>query len=472
MAIPTAAVVLAAGLSTRMRSARPKAVHLLAGRPLACWPIQAAFEAGCDRVAVVVGHRADEVEATIRTAFPGRDLVFPRQQEPLGTAHATRCAAEAVQGFARVLVVNGDLALVQGGTLRSLLDALEASGGHFALLTGFRNDPAGFGRVVRDPEGRIARIVERRDLGPGQEGIREVNMGVYGARTDLLFRLLDGVGQARGVREFYFTDVVEAVWREGLEVGAVTLPPESDEAAQVNDRADLAQVEAALHLRHARALMLQGVTIHRPETVMIDPDCTVGPDTEVWPDVEMHRGTSVGSRCVIGRGAVLSGVRIGDDVEVKPYCVITDSTVDAEAKMGPFSHLRPDSLVGRGAHVGNFVEMKKSVLGEGSKANHLTYLGDCTVGKGANIGAGTITCNYDGVHKRPTVIEDGAFIGSDTQLVAPVTVGRGAYVAAGSTIVRDVPPDALALSRTPQVHREGWAARKREAQKKSPGGRA
>ncbi|MBP7125898.1 bifunctional UDP-N-acetylglucosamine diphosphorylase/glucosamine-1-phosphate N-acetyltransferase GlmU [Myxococcota bacterium] len=469
MEVSTAAIVLAAGLSTRMRSARPKAVHGLAGRPLAFWPIQAAFDAGCDRVAVVVGHRAEEVEEAVRAWFPGRDLAFPRQHEPLGTAHATLCAAEAVRDFSRVLVLNGDLPLVRSETLRALLDALEATGGHFALLTGFRDDPAGFGRIVRDQDGRIARIVERRDIGPAEQEIREVNVGVYGARTDLLFRLLGGVGQARGLREFYFTDAVESARREGLEVGAVTLPRDSDEAAQVNDRLDLARAEEALHMRHALHLMRQGVTIHRPETVMIDPDCTVGPDTEVWPDVEMHRGTSVGSRCVIGRGSVLSGVQVGDDVEVKPYCVLSDSRIEAEAKMGPFSHLRPESRVGRGAHVGNFVELKKSVLGEGSKANHLAYLGDCTVGKGANIGAGTITCNYDGVRKLPTVIEDGAFIGSDTQLVAPVTVGRGAYVAAGSTIVRDVPPDALALSRTPQVHREGWAARKRESRSKSRG---
>jgi len=468
MRIPTAAIVLAAGRSTRMHSARPKAIHLLAGRPLVAWPVQAAFDAGCDRVAVVVGTQAEAVEAAVRACFPGRDLAFPRQEEPLGTAHATRCAAEAVQGFGRVLVLNGDLPLIRAGTLRDLLQALEDSGGHFALLAGHRDEPGGFGRIVRDADGRVARIVERRDLAPEHEAIREVNVGVYAAGTDTLFRLLEGVGQANALREFYFTDAVEAARRQGLTVGSVTLPRDSDEAAQVNDRPELAAAEAAMHLRHARHLMSQGVTIHRPETVMIDPDCTVGPDSEVWPDVEMHGGSVVGSRCVIGRGSVLHGVQIGDDVEVKPYCVMTNSRVEAEAKMGPFSHLRPDSEVGRGAHVGNFVEMKKTRLGDGSKANHLTYLGDCTVGKGANIGAGTITCNYDGVHKLPTVIEDGAFIGSDTQLVAPVTVGRGAYVAAGSTIVRNVPPDALALTRVPQVHREGWAARKREAQGTSP----
>lgn len=457
----TVAIILAAGLGTRMKSDTPKGLHHVAGRPLVYWPVKAALDAGCGRVAVVVGHGADRVEATVRGLFPGADLSFPRQEQQLGTAHATLCAREAASGFGSALLINGDLPLLTARTVSALRTAYATSGGAFALVTASVADPGGFGRVVRDGGGRVERVVERRDATPAQRDIREVNVGVYLARTDLLFPLLGNVDAANEVREFYFTDVIGMLRAKGHQVGDLVLEG-ADEAMQVNDRAELAEAETAMHFRHARHLMAEGVTIHRPASVMIDPDCIVGRDTEVWPGVEMHAGTQVGARCVVGRGAVLSGVAIGDGVEIKPYCVLTDSKVEDDGKLGPFSHLRPASVMRRGAHVGNFVEMKKSVLGEGSKANHLTYLGDCTVGRKANIGAGTITCNYDGVNKLPTVIEDGAFIGSDTQLVAPVTVGKDAYVAAGATVTKDVPPGALALTRVPQVHVEGYVERKRK----------
>jgi bifunctional UDP-N-acetylglucosamine pyrophosphorylase/glucosamine-1-phosphate N-acetyltransferase len=463
----TVAIVLAAGLGTRMKSDTPKGLHAVAGKPLVHWPVQAALDAGCRRVAIVVGHGAEQVESSLRARFPGADLVFPRQEQQLGTAHATLCARDAADGFAHALLINGDLPLLTGATFQALREAFAVSGGAFALVTSVVDDPGGFGRIVRDADGAVQRIVERRDATPAQEDIHEVNVGVYLARTDLLFPMLASVGDHNAVKEFYFTDIVTMMRARGLGVGAYVLPG-PDQAMQVNDRIELAAAEAAMHLRHARDLMASGVTIHRPASVLIDPDCTVGRDTEVWPGVEMHAGTRVGARCVVGRGAVLSGVAIGDGVDIKPYCVLTDSTVEDDGKLGPFSHLRPASIMRRGSHVGNFVELKKTELGEGSKANHLTYLGDCTVGRKANIGAGTITCNYDGVNKFPTVIEDGAFIGSDTQLVAPVRVGKEAYVGAGATITRDVPDGALAITRVPQVHVEGYVQRKR-AQRESKG---
>jgi bifunctional UDP-N-acetylglucosamine pyrophosphorylase/glucosamine-1-phosphate N-acetyltransferase len=456
----TVAIVLAAGLGTRMKSDRPKGLHSLAGSPLIHWPVGAALDAGCSRVVVVVGHGADEVEASVRKRFPGADLVFPRQEQQLGTAHATLCAREAAEGFRSALLINGDLPLLTAGTLRSLGSAFAASGGAFALVTASVDDPGGFGRIERGPGRGIERIVERRDATAEQTAIHEVNVGVYLARTDLLFPLLDRVGDTNSVGEFYFTDVVKMLRQQGFQVGDLVLDT-PEEAMQVNDRIELAACELALHLRHARQLMSEGVTLHRPASIMIDPDCTVGRDSEVWPSVEMHAGTRVGQRCIVGRGAVLSGVTVADGVEIKPYCVLTDSIVEDDCKLGPFSHLRPASVMRRGAHVGNFVEMKKTDLGAGSKANHLTYLGDCTVGRKVNIGAGTITCNYDGVNKLPTVIEDGVFIGSDSQLVAPVTVGHDAYVAAGATITKDVPPGALALTRVTQVHVDGYVQRKR-----------
>ncbi len=454
------AVVLAAGLATRMKSRRQKALHLLAGRPLVTYPVRACLEAGARDVVVVVGHQAQEVTRVVTAAFPDAPVRFATQPEPKGTAHAVLSAREAVGASPRVLVLNGDLPLLRPDSLKGLEAAFHASGGVFALVSVVLDDPAGFGRVVRDGAGLPARIVEDRDASPEERRLREVNLGVYLARTDHLFRVLDRVGTDNVKGEFYFTDVVALTREAGHGVGVYVLP-DPTEAGQVNDRAELAAAEAVLHRRKAESLMASGVTVHQPDTVMIDWDCEVGPDSEVWPCVEMHGGTRVGSGCVIGRGAVLTRVTIGDGVEIKPYCVMTDSTVEDDARAGPFTHLRPASVVGRGAHVGNFVEMKKSTLGPGSKANHLTYLGDCTVGADVNVGAGTITCNYDGVHKLPTVIEDGAFIGSDTQLVAPVRVGREAYVGAGTTVTRDVPPRALALSRVPQTHIMEYSNRKK-----------
>jgi bifunctional UDP-N-acetylglucosamine pyrophosphorylase/glucosamine-1-phosphate N-acetyltransferase len=460
----TVAIVLAAGLGTRMKSARQKGLHVAAGRPLVYRPIRAALDAGFAKVVLVVGHQADRVGDAVRGLFPGAPVEFVVQADQRGTAHATLCARPACEGFARVVVINGDLPLLRPASLKALVAALDATGGMFALTSAVLPDAYGFGRIVRDAAGP-ARIVEEKDATPDERALREANVGVYAARADLLFDLLSGVGATNAKREFYFTDVVEILRGRGEAVGVHVLD-DPDDCTQVNDRKGLAEVEVLMFRRKAAELMDAGVTVRQPATVAIDDDCTVGPDTELGAGVELH-ATTIGSGCTLGRGVVLTNVRVGDNVTIKPYCVATDSEIGDGCQVGPFAHLRPGSVLKKGAHLGNFVETKKTVVGEGSKANHLSYLGDCTIGAGANIGAGTITCNYDGVNKLPTVIGDRAFIGSDTQLVAPVTVGNDAYVGAGTTVTKDVPDGALATSRVPQEHVPGYTERRRARPKRS-----
>lgn len=452
-------MILAAGLGTRMKSDLAKGLHRAAGMPLVWYPIRAAFEAGVDRVVVVVGHQRELIQAEVARLFPGRAIEFVVQERQLGTAHATICAREAVAGCEKVVFINGDLPLLTGATVSRVIDAFDRSGGVFALLTARVGEPGGFGRIVRDQTG-VAAIVEVRDATPEQVAIDEVNVGVYVAEPALMFDRLEHIRSENATGEFYFTDIIADLRNGGKTVGAWVLP-DADEARQVNDRVELAQAEAGLLARKVRELQLAGVTVHQGDSVVIDYDCEIGQDTDIYPGCEIRSGSRIGKRCTISRGCVITNTTLGDDVNVKPYCIFTDSIVDDRGVMGPFCHLRPASHTMPGAHVGNFVELKKTVLGTGSKANHLTYLGDCTIGTGVNIGAGTITCNYDGFSKMPTEIGDGAFIGSDTQLVAPVKVGANAYVAAGTTVTRDVPEGALAISRVDQKHVEGYAARKR-----------
>jgi bifunctional UDP-N-acetylglucosamine pyrophosphorylase/glucosamine-1-phosphate N-acetyltransferase len=461
----TAAVILAAGLGTRMKSKLAKGLHKAAGMPLIWYPVKAALDAGVQHVVLVVGHQREQIQEEITRLFPDSPISFVVQEEQLGTAHATLCAQDAVQHFEKVVFINGDLPLLTAGAIAGVGTAFEKTGGSFALLTSSVAKPGGFGRIVRHYTG-VGAIVEAADATPAQLGIKEVNVGVYMAATDLLFAKLHAIKNENVSGEFYFTDVVAALRADGHHVGAYTLDDET-EAHQVNDRFELSTVEALLYARKARMLMLSGVTIHLPETVMVDYDCEIGPDTEVMSGCEIKAGSRIGSGCVVSRGCVIANTVIGDGVTIKPYCIFTDSVIDEAGILGPFSHLRPLSHTMKGAHVGNFVELKKTVLGTGSKANHLTYLGDSVIGAGANIGAGVITCNYDGYNKMTTQIGDGAFIGSDVQLVAPVKVGRNAYVAAGTTVTQDIPEGALAISRVPQKHIEGYAEKKRAKGKKA-----
>ncbi len=451
-----AAVVLAAGKGTRMRSERAKVLHPMLGRPLLAYPLDACRAAGVGRVVVVVGHQAEAVER----ALSAPDVTFALQAEQRGTGHAVLCAAGALEGFeGTALILCGDVPLIRPGTLRALVDAHRKAGALLTVLTMEPPDPSGYGRVVRDPSGRPARIVEEADASPEERAVREVNTGTYAAELPWLFRVLETVGSDNRQGEMYLTDALEAAAREGR--AASVLLEDPDEVMGVNSRTHLARAAAVLRERINREWMEAGVTLEDPATTWIEPGVTLEPDVTVGPGCRLAGSTRVYRGTIIHTGCVITDSEIGPGCLLKPYCVLTEARLEEGAQVGPFAHLRPGAVMEPGARVGNFVEMKKTVLGRGSKANHLTYLGDTTVGEGANIGAGTITCNYDGVNKHPTRIGNGAFIGSNSSLVAPVTVGDEATVAAGSTITKDVPDGALGVGRGKQRNVEGWARRKR-----------
>ena len=331
------------------------------------------------------------------------------------------------------------------------------------VLTASLDDPYGYGRIVRDAAGQLTRIVEERDASGDERAIREINSGIYTFALEPLFAALGGLATDNAQGEYYLTDLVAMYRRRGLPVETLMLES-ADELRGINTRVDLADVARLMRTRRNRTVMLSGVTLEDPDTTFIDADVTIGADTIIGPGVELQGRTTIGERCRVRAGSRLTHATVGADVTILDRCVIVESTVARGAVVGPYSHIRPQSVVGEGAHVGNFVELKKTTLGPGSKANHLAYLGDATIGAKVNIGAGTITCNYDGVAKHPTIIEDGVFIGSDSQLIAPVVIGKGSYVAAGSSIVKDVPADALAIARGRQENKLEWAARLREQQ--------
>jgi bifunctional UDP-N-acetylglucosamine pyrophosphorylase/glucosamine-1-phosphate N-acetyltransferase len=462
---PLAAVVLAAGKGTRMKSSRAKVLHELCGRPLGSYPVRRALEIGASPVAVVVGHQAEAVEAALAAALPDAPLRFAAQREQLGTAHAVLSARGVLaEHRGPILILSGDTPLLRAETLRAVVDARAAAGAPLAFATMELDAPHGYGRVLRDGRGKPLRVVEEQDATDPDRAVREVNAGVYCVDSAFLWEALAQVGSHNAQREFYLTDLVALA---GRGAGAVAVPVPSLDAEGVNDRAQLARAGRELVRRTAARLMRDGVTIEDPARFDCDEDVVVGPDTVIEANVVLRRGTRIGSGCRIGHGAVLSAATLGDDVTVNPYTVVDQAIVARRAVLGPFTRLRPGADVGEEVHLGNFVEVKKSRLGKGVKANHLTYLGDAVVGAGTNVGCGTITCNYDGEKKHETRIGERAFIGSDSILVAPIEIGDGAYVAAGSTITKPVPPGALALGRAQQVTKEGWvAARKAKAHKK------
>jgi bifunctional UDP-N-acetylglucosamine pyrophosphorylase/glucosamine-1-phosphate N-acetyltransferase len=458
-----AVLILAAGQGTRMKSGLAKVLHRVGGEPLIYYPIARAGELGASRIIVVLGHQYDQVTAAIETHFGRLEVEVVLQRDQLGTAHAVQQAAprlEDVRG--PVMILYGDVPLLRVETLRRLREVWPAGG--LALVTTRLDDPHGYGRIVRDTSGRLLRVVEQKDASADERALEEINAGIYCVDATLLREALASVGRKNAQREFYLTDLAAIAAARGA---VVTVSAEPAEVMGINDRAQLAACEAALQRRITLALMQGGVTLRDPSRVVIEAGVTVGADSEIGAGVELRGQTRIGAACRIEAGAILTDAVVGDGVHIKPYCVLTECIVGTGAILGPFAHLRPGSELGEGVHVGNFVETKKARLGKGAKANHLTYLGDAEVGAGVNVGAGTITCNYDGIHKHQTIIEDGAFIGSDTQLVAPVRVGAGAYVGAGTTVTKDVPAGALALSRTPQRHVEGFAERKRNKNKKS-----
>ena len=447
---PRVAVILAAGKGTRMKSSLPKVLHRAAGRPLLQWVVDAARAAGCERILIVVGHGAGQV----REEISGDDLVWVLQEEQKGTGHALAQAEPHIQGEATVLVLSGDVPLLQPSTLDRL--AAAAAEGWGALAVAELPDPGSLGRVIVDAAGAFREIVEFKDATPEQREVRRINAGLYALPAPEIFDYLRNLKPNNVQGELYLTDAVTDAGRDGRPIRLVPLP-DPDEALGVNDRAELARVHRLLIGRHLVDLMRSGVTILEPERTVIEPGVQVGEDTVIHPGVSLLGHTAVGRECVIHQGAWLRDTAVGDGTTVHPYSVLEGAEIADACRVGPFARLRPASRLLRGARVGNFVEVKSSVLGEGAKAGHLAYLGDATVGEGANVGAGVVTCNYDGTAKHPTEIGPGAFIGSDTMLVAPVKVGAGASTAAGSIITKNVPDGALAVGRVRQKNLEGWA---------------
>ena len=449
------ALILAAGEGTRMKSDMPKVAHRILGLPMVEWVVRAARDAGCTRIIAVTGHGAAAVEALIG------DIESVRQEEQLGTGHAVMCAREALRGFEGSLVVlSGDTPLLHAETISGLVAMRESSGSALTLLTTTVPDPSGYGRIVRDMrDGSVARIVEEKDCSAEQRRIGEINTGTYCFDAAVLFAHLDRLTTENAQGEYYLTDMVAIFNAEGLTVSAATTD-EPLETLGVNSRIQLAEASRIMQLRINRRHLLGGVTMTDPNLVWIGPDVEIGRDVEILPMSFLMGSTRVGDRALIGPGSRLTDTLVAEDAQVDAS-VLVDAVVGPAATVGPVSYLRKGAVLAANAKVGACVEIKNSTVGEGSKVPHLSYIGDAMIGAGVNVGAGSITCNYDGVSKNSTVIGDGAFVGSDTMLVAPVTIGAGAMTAAGSVIARDVPPGALALERSEQVTIEGWADRRR-----------
>lgn len=454
-------VILAAGIGKRMKSATIKVLHRAAGRSIIDYVLDLTRELGTGMPIMVIGHQRELVQ---RHCEGKAEFVVQDQQ--LGTGHAVLQAEPLVRRASpsRVLILSGDVPLTRPETLRRLMAEHIASNNEATLLSMQPEDPAMYGRIIRGSDGEVLKIVEAKDANEAQRAIREVNAGIYVFEVASLFENLRGTSSENAQAEHYLTDVIGRLHRQGKRVGAILADP--IEALGVNSRAELAVVEKELNRRTRDRLMSDGVTFRNPDTVTLDTTVTIGPDTIVYPFVVLEGNTRIGRDCVIDPGAHLLNVSVGDGVHIKTGVVAEDAIIEAQAQVGPYAHLRPGTKLGSSVKIGNFVETKKAVFGPGAKASHLSYIGDAEIGADANIGAGTITCNYDGFNKHQTIVEEGVFIGSDSQLVAPVRIGRGAYVGAGTTVTKDVPPDSLALSRVPQSVIEGWAAKRRQPGKK------
>jgi bifunctional UDP-N-acetylglucosamine pyrophosphorylase/glucosamine-1-phosphate N-acetyltransferase len=459
MAIPVTVVILAAGLGTRMKSRRAKVLHCAGGKPLVEHVVSTALSlAPAERIFVVVGHQADEVRRSVST--PG--IGFIEQAEQKGTGHAVmvgRDRLESLGGY--LMVLYGDSPLLRADTLERLIDAETTIRAAATLLTAEMADPTGYGRVIRDGRGLVTEIVEQKAASPAQLAIREANMGIYCFRADLFWQHADQLRTNNAAGEYYLTDMAAILTGAGHVVEALRID-DAREALGINTRIELAQVDALLRGRKLRELMLAGVTIEKPETVSIDADVSIGIDTVVEPFAQILGHTRIGENCRIGACSVVRNCELGEAVEIAPFTLVEDSRLDRGVHAGPFARLRMNNHVEEGARIGNFVELKKTHMGAGAKANHLAYLGDSHIGARSNIGAGTITCNYDGTRKHVTTIGEGAFVGSNSTLVAPIEIGEGSYVGAGSVITKAVPPDALAIGRAQQVVKEGWAKKRRE----------
>jgi len=447
-------IVLAAGQGTRMKSRKPKVLHPLAGKPMLEYVLEVAAKVSSN-VVVVIGHGAEEIRGAIKQA----NVNWVVQEKQLGTAHATLQAGPFFEEHrGPVLVLSGDVPLLKEETVRRLLNAHEGSGTRISFLSAQVEDPTGYGRIVRGAGGGVLRIVEENDATPDEKALAEINAGIYCFEGRGLATLLSSIPCNDAKGEYYLTEAVSLVLASGGTVQALETDPV--ETLGINSRLDLSQAEALIRRRINQEHMRRGVTLLDPSTTYIDVTVEIGQDTVLYPNTYLLGRTRLGEDCTILPGSLIVDSEVGQSVRIGAACVIEEARIADRAMVGPFSHLRPESVLEEEVHVGNFVEVKKSTLGRGTKANHLSYIGDAIVGKGVNIGAGTITCNYDGISKHQTIIEDDVFVGSDTQLVAPVTVGQGSIIGAGTTLTKNVPPQALALSRAPLVVKESWAKRK------------
>jgi bifunctional UDP-N-acetylglucosamine pyrophosphorylase / glucosamine-1-phosphate N-acetyltransferase len=466
-----AIAIMAAGKGTRLKSRHPKVLHRVGGKTLLEHVICAASRVTePSNIYVIIGHEAERV----REAVQHTGVNFVLQSEQRGTGHAIMMAQDALRDYAHFLVLSGDVPLIRPETIEKVRDFHLLQDAAMTILTAEPDDATGYGRIVRrvkqgKPSAEVSAIVEQKSANKQQLKIGEINSGIYAFACGPLLAHLDQLGTENPHGEYYLTDMASILVAARERVVAIPAG-DANEVLGANTRAEMAQLDSFLRQRKCMELMDAGVTIYKPETCVIDCDVMVGTDTVIEPFVQLLGKTCIGTETLIQSFTVVENCEVGDSVNLKNGCILRDSRIENRAILGPYSHLRPLSEICEGAHVGNFVETKKTKLGKGSKANHLTYLGDAVIGEGVNVGAGTITCNYDGVHKHQTVIEDGVFVGSDTTLVAPVRLGRGAYVGAASCVTEDVPADALALARGRQVNKEGWARQKREkslAEKKS-----
>lgn len=454
-------ILMAAGQGTRMRSSLPKVLHPLCGKPLLLHALATARELKPGRIAVVIGHGAEQVR---RTCSAG-DLHWVIQQEQLGTGHAVLCAAGAFQDFVGdLLILSGDVPLIRASTLSRLVSRHQRQGAALTLLTAALDRPNGYGRILRDGGGRLCRIVEEKDASDAEREVREVNAGVYVASAPFVFAALNAVKNHNRQGEYYLPDIVAVGLAQGKIVETVQVE-DTREMRGINNREELAFMERTLRESINNKWMLAGVTLQDPETTYIDEGVSIGKDTVIGPNTHLKGKTAIGERCRIDGSAFLTDAVVDDEVHLRFSVVLSDCRVSRGAIIGPFAHLRPGTDLGANVHIGNFVETKEAKLAEGTKANHLTYLGDVTIGRDTNIGAGTITCNYDGFHKYKTEIGDRVQVGSDTTLVAPIKLGDDVYVATASTVRRDVPAGALVFNSRDQQVREGWTEQKRRKMK-------
>jgi len=446
-----------------MKSEVVKVLHPILGLPMLSYPIDLSLSGiQAEKTIVVVGYQADEIQER----FKNPQIQFALQKEQLGTGHAALQAVPFLETFTgTALILCGDVPLVKADTLRTFIGAFEESHSILSVLTTVVEDPFGYGRILRSPEGWLEKIVEEKDASEKERSIREINTGIYCVKVPFLIEGLGEIGKDNAQGEYYLTDLVEIAKKKGLRCSA-HIVSDPVEVMGINTRVDLAMANEVLRQAKLRDLMLSGVTMVDPKTTYVDQTVEVGKDTVLYPNCHLQGSTKIGERCVIEPNSKVLDSIVGNDVTIRSNSVITESKIEEGASIGPFSHLRPLSEVKTKAKIGNFVEVKKSVIGRGSKANHLTYIGDSTVGEDVNIGAGTITCNYDGFEKHPTVIGDRVFVGSNVELVAPVKVGEDSTIGAGSTITRDVPRGALAISRTRQKNIRGWSKKVKHRRKK------